>query len=473
MGKTWFGYDNIAHYTDMQFSTSSESAAYPVSNLNKTRLRPGWRSDRKPLYFDGDNDYLYAAHHADFDITDNLVVYSTFVIGANAIGTARTLLAKWDSSNQAGFLLFFNGSKLVFRVGDGFGNWAEWMTQVVEVDNVFSAICSWDSINECQICLNGENLALQEVIGGGTKPSSIGVNSKSMYVGRLSNADAWHWQGYVQECGIANSEVSTWHWPYSANGYYTGGLVSYWWLDQWNGSTVVDQHGGHDLQAVNLDSTDTVPMKGSGLVCLDIALADNVHRSVEMLVVDRRHNLSDSCDLQIGRLAYFSNSNQKSLQQISIESGKAIVGDFQATGNTNRWWFQVFDNETGGGGYYDIPLVYFGQKAELQRSMLTGFEQEMRTAGSNASSPSGSRSTFSLGEEHYAFRVSFRCDTFDKEILKEVIRASAKGYPVVFCPDSDKPEETWFVLVEDPFNVSFKQIVGDHYAVDLTLIEVT
>jgi len=355
MGKTWFGTNNLLYDSNVTFSTSSEAAAYTAANLGKTRLYPAWHTARKPLYFDGTNDYLYTADHADFHITDNLVVYMVF--RPTSLSGTQVLLQKYGSSS--GYLIRLIGDDLQLIIGGNNSVHYCTFSSAIEADKWYSAIFSYSN-GEPKLIVNGAEAALTL---SGTSSTSIGTGNGSLIIG--SSGGANYFQGYIQESGIAVATPTEWHTPNPTGG---GFMRGYWYLDGWNGSVIEDaSNTSHDLTAVSLNAADNVAMKGAHSLRADLKTA----LDFDTAVIDRRHNLDASADISWNINGWFSRSSVKHPRSTEIIDGGALV--MSRSSGLNRYpWFEFIDSGTGGDSYFDIPMIYVGKKSELYRSLLTG-----------------------------------------------------------------------------------------------------
>jgi len=454
MGKTWFGTNNLMYDSNVTFNASSEAAAYPAPNLGKARLRPGWRSEQHSLQFDGTNDHCSLAFNSDFNITNDLTIYVVFKSG---LAQSGTLVRNHDSINTTGFSVSVSTSNLSFIVADGQNK--ETASTPISADMWYQAILHWNSTDGFKVWLNGSLVKAQN-----TQLSSIDHASKDIYVGSRAGISAF-FMGFIQELAVGPiSGISEWHTPWQNRNQYSG----YWRLDNWEGLSIKDSSGnGNDLSISSLSSQDIVHSKGCSFL---IPKLGNSH-SFDTAVIDRRHNLATGSLVQWHVNNPENDSASRATVSTTVNIAMPIV--LERSQLTNKYpWFEFIDSSAAGNGYYDIPAIYVGEKTELQRSLLTGYSKKRLRSGSRAASVSGSQNTYTTGDIHYGFDISFRCDAADRAVIEAAIDASSEGYPAVFCPDSERPEETYFVLIENPFDVQFKHITGDHFAVDLQLIEI-
>lgn len=456
MGKPWFGITNLALSDGTTISASSESSVYPASNLALHRIWPGWRSARKALLFDGATDRLRITDHADFDITDNLALYLTLMITEHT--GPQYLISKLDASD--GYLLQHhpeNSLKLSLRNA---GDTHACAVDITGYENTLLEILfTWSNADGAACWING---AAQSVSESGDAITAIGTNSVDVGIGALYSGSN-PMSGYIQQCGIRSVAVSEWHVPDPSN------CAGFWYMDDWaTASTITDQSGnGHTATAYSLAEGDEVSLAGAHWLQFTYPDAD----TMPLAVLDRRHNLPTGAEIRFGRRAITSaGSGNKFVESAAVTAGEPVVIEGTAYNNFYGWF--LLKSDALSPAYFEVPHMYIGQKSELSRSFLRGYEKSIvRNVGTIRGS-GGSVDRFITGGNLWRYQISLHLDQSDREIIESAIESSAEGHPVVFCADGGSPAQTIFCHIDDPGNVRFKHRYASRFEVELSLTEV-
>ena len=436
MGKPYWGYENYLMGSTVTARTAS--SVYPATNLGLYTMHR-YRSASKCVVLDGVADYFWIADAAWNSYTGDFCF--EFWFRPNAVDVSGRIIDKWGAAGQRAFYVSQSNDDL--RVGLS-SNGTD-TASTVTFNDVLSG-GAYDHFKLCYNCL-GANLGLYKnsiesgrVINTTTSgtASITGAVPTSLYDGTTNlgigadNAGANCLAGKLGFVAFGNG-------PNDNGGYLQPSLCkAYYAFDNSDGS---DSSGnGRTLTAVSLDSGDYANTAAYQRIGFQLPAEQNP----TVLFLDRRHNLTSTATVKLLRSGWYGSYNL--IASESVTAGQPVVSRFSTSANM-YWWLEINDPNNSN-GYIEIPFVYLGSHAAMERAHLRGYDHSEFMPGNQQTDVLGNPDGYIRGGQAWAKGLTFRCNATDFSTMQSVWDEAGRNRPVVFCEDVDNEDtETWLVKI--------------------------
>jgi len=440
----------------------TEDSVYPATNLGLYTMHR-YRSASKAVSLDGATEYFWIADDVWNSYTgDFCFEFELYPSVVDTSGTNKYIINKWGAAGQRAYAVMQRDAHIwVILSSDGTAE-----TALVRFSNVLST-----SYGRFKLCYTaaGANIVLYKngiesgrVINTttsgtaaitGAVPTSLHNGTTRLTIG-ADSAGANAVAGRIDFSGFDNApnDNGGYLWPSTCDAYYN--------FDNSNGS---DSSGNaRDLTAVALDSSDYFNCTVHMWIGFTLPAAQNP----TLLFLDRRHNLTSTATVKLFRTSWLSSYNL--VASASVTAGQAVVSRFSTT-TSSVWWLEINDHANSN-GYIEIPYIYLGSHAAMERAHLRGYSHEEPQPGNPDSDSFGNLTGHIIGGQVWATDLKFRCNAADFATMQAVWDECARYRPVVFCEDADY-ENTKTRLVK-AYPINYQHIYTTNQWVESKLREV-
>lgn len=456
MGKPYWGYSDKVTDENTTITARAEDSTYPADNLNRRDLRP-YRSAGKCLDLDGSSEEAHmGSDHADFDITGDLTIEAVVCPAtADTSSSYDYIVSKYVASagnrsygltqydDQFRLLLSDDGSNVCICQPTDFTLSASTHYRVKPIYDASDQAVTWR--------INGT--AYGNTVVSGSIPASLHNSGTVIYIG-ADGAGANFWAGKIASAGIDNAEHDNGGW------LDPSGCVAYW---EFNDDLTDSSPNSHTLTGVGISDTDYENCTAYQWIGLTL----NSTQNPTLLVLDRRHNLTSSATVRLLRDDWFSTFDSVS-NITSVTAGQPVVSRISSTTET-AWWLEIHD-PSNSDGYIEIPHVYLGTYASMERAHLSGYGWDEPTPGSAIANSLGGVTGYVRGAQGWSKELSIRCNATDLATMQAVRDVTRLYRPVIFCEDVDN-EDTQTYLVELS-NWKLQHRIGPNHMVNVNVLEV-
>jgi len=430
----YVGYENLIPSATV--TARYASSVYPASNLNIEAVTKVLRTADMCVILNGTDEYAYVADHADFDPGGDMTF--EFLLNPSAVTGARVIIQHLGASN--GYAVRMDGDELVVYL-DGASNYVTTTINFFTVDTWVRGKVAYDaSAAEVSIYKNGVEVARANnstqtgCTVNGTLPTSLTNNTGSLYA--FSDAAvASVFAGQASYLCITSDEQD--HGGYvDPDGANT---VAYWPMDGLNGSSKIADISGnaHDLTVSGItDPANFTTCTAYHWVNFNFTSTQDP----ALLVIDRRHNLTDSTTVKLFRQSPFEAYDL--VTSGTITEATTFILEFDDDPDVD-WWLEFHDPDNVD-GYLEIPMVYLGSKSALNLSFAIDFEDFDITPVTIVNNSINGDRRYQRGGKHYQFEYPWNLVTSNDTTIWRAVRDAAVIHPFVFSVDSTAAN-TFFV----------------------------
>lgn len=466
MGKPYWGFNNLLTQSSTTISARTESSNYPVTNLGKHRLWPGYRSADKSLHLNGTDEFAYivSGSETDFRITGDLTLETVIKLDSSGAGTVRRIIDKADASSGYSMLIGTLEEVAIYVNGltPGASTAKITVSETLTANTYYRIKAIYDaSAQEVSVYFDG---TLQACVnnstqtGGtltGTIPSAMSSNTVRLTIG-ASSGNSQLFYGSISFATINNTE--------NDHGGYVNpdasATMGYWNFD----SSDLTNSSGNENTLTGAGITAGNYQNCAAFQWVRATFSPSISGAT-YLFIDRRHNLSSYATIRLLTGSVFSLYH--SITSASVTAGEPVVLSF-TIGINGYAWLEIRD--PGSPGYIELPYVYLGDSTFMQRAHLRGYNHGQPSLGNVVADSGGGYTAYARSEKLWSANLRFRCNSTDFTTLQSVLDTARLMRPVVFSEDGSE-EKTRLVYLPEAMKSEYQHILTNHNFVDIALQE--